>query len=74
MYTHLLCLYSRQNLLLDGLQIAIASVSQSGESKRVTNIGGKTLPETRAERACYHHRITYISYHNSVRCTKVKQP
>lgn len=40
---------------------------------RVTNIRTKALPESRTG-VCYHHKGTYISYHNSVWGTKVKQP
>lgn len=32
---------------------------------RVTNTGTKALPESRTG-VCYHHRNTYISYHNGV--------
>lgn len=44
------------------------------KQEKVTNIRTEALPETRAEGTCYHHQVTYISYHNGVRCAKVKQP
>lgn len=59
---------------MDCLQIPTAQGSENRQKQgKVNNTGTKALPENRTG-VCDHHRNTYISYHNSVWGTKVKQP